>query len=555
MKYFLLVILLFQTSLFAQEEVKHSFSYIQLEPKNYTFDEIKEKSEKGLFVPLEKNHSKFGFTHKIFWIKVELKNNTEQTIQQILELNYPALDTIDIYSLEDEKFVLKKELGDHRPYDKKTFMPTHSYTFKLLPLEAKTFFIKVVSESSMNIGISVQSIQDYLTTSTTQIKWLSFYFGAILIMLMYNFIIYLITKNRSFLYYVLFHISYISFALAISGIAFELFWPDTPSLNQYILPIAMPLTGTFAVLFSIHFLNLKILTPKLAAFLYALALFTLCIALLPFIVDYSTSIKVGSLITFFGTIILFLIALYLALFKKNINALFYFIAWSFFLIGVAISHLSNIGIVPSTTLTGFASQIGSFFEVLLLSIGLAYYYNRLQKEHLVLSNDNHKLRTLSQTDTLTDCYNRRYFYNKIGEYFTETKRSKRKGALLMLDLDHFKKVNDKYGHGIGDEVLISFVNICKSLIRKDDILARFGGEEFVIFLPYADKLRAFTLAQNIKTKLSNTVIVVEDNLTITVSIGISINTFEVEALLKESDKALYKAKASGRNTIIFYEDI
>ena len=194
MRYLLLVILLFQSALFAQEEVSHTFSYIQLEPKNYTLNDIKEKSAQGLFKPLEKNHSKFGFTDKIFWIKVELKNHTEQTIDQILELNYPALDTIDIYSLEDQTFTLKKELGDHRPYDKSTFMPTHNYAFKLLPLEEKTLFIKVLSESSMNIGISVQSIQDYLSTSTTQIKWLSFYFGAILIMLMYNFIIYLITQ-------------------------------------------------------------------------------------------------------------------------------------------------------------------------------------------------------------------------------------------------------------------------------------------------------------------------------------------------------------------------
>ena len=317
----------------------------------------------------------------------------------------------------------------------------------------------------------------------------------------------------------------------------------------------MPFTGTFAILFSIHFLNLKVHTPKLTTFLYALALIIFFIAFLPFILSYSISIQVGSFVTLFETIILFIIALYLGLFKKNTNALFYFIAWSFFLVGVAVSHLSNIGIVPSTTLTSFASQIGSFFEVLLLSIGLAYYYNRLRKEHLELSNDNHKLRTLSQTDTLTNSYNRRYFYEKVGEYFTETKRSKRKAALLMLDLDHFKKVNDQYGHDIGDEVLISFVNICQSVIRKDDILARFGGEEFVIFLPNTDNLIAFKLAQRIKTKLSNYIIIAQDDLKITVSIGISTNCLEMETLLKESDKALYNAKSSGRNTIMVYDDM
>ena len=542
--------------LFAQEDVRSSFSYIQLEHKTYTFDEIKEKSEQGHFLPLDKDHSKFGFTDNIFWIKVHVENNTSTANQQILELNYPSLDSIDIYELENQKFILKKELGDLRPYDTSTFMPNPNYAFSLLSFEEKTFFIQIISTGSLNIGISIQDTNTYNISSSIQMKWLSFYFGAVLIMLMYNFLIYLMIKNKSFLYYVLFHLSYIIFALSLSGISFQLFWPETPYLNQYVIPMAMSLTGTFSLLFTIHFLDLKLINPRLYKFLYSLAIISFLISLVPLIFGYSLGSILGSLISFIIAIILFILSLYLAVFKKNINALFYFVAWSFFCVGVVISHLSNIGIIPSTMLTSFSSQIGSFFEVLLLSIGLAYYYSRLKHEHVQLTFTNDKLRLLSNTDMLTKSYNRRYFNEYVKQYLMAISEQKEENvALLMLDLDHFKKINDKYGHDVGDKVLISFVNICKSLIRENDIFARYGGEEFVLFLPHTDKNTAVKLAQEINTTLSNYVIISTPDLQVTVSIGISTDTFELETLLKEADTALYKAKSSGRNTLVSYDDL
>ena len=554
MRLLLLISLLFHTLLYAQEDVSSNFSYIQLDNKTYTLDKILQKSKQNLFSPLDKDHSKFGFTDNIFWIKINIKNNTATTQKQVLELNYPSLDAIDIYELKGQNLILKKELGDLRPYDKSTFMPNPNYTFSLLSFEEKTFFIQIVSTGSLNIGTSVQDTHTYNISSSTQIKWLSFYFGAVLIMLMYNFLIYLMIKNKSFLYYVLFHLSYIVFALGLSGISFQLFWPENPNLNQYVIPMAMSLTGAFSLLFSIHFLDIKLINRKLYQFLYTLAIISFLTSLVPFIYGYSLGSILGSLITFMIAIILFILSLYLAVFKKNINALFYFVAWSFFCVGVVISHLSNIGIMPSTMLTSFSSQIGSFFEVLLLSIGLAYYYSRLKDEHRELTYSNDQLRLLSHTDMLTKSYNRRYFNEKVKQYLMAiTGKKKENIALLMLDLDYFKNINDKYGHDTGDKVLISFVNICKSLIRKDDIFARYGGEEFVLFLPHTDKNTAFTLAKEINTKLSNYIIISAPRLQVTVSIGISTNTFELEALLKQADKALYQAKDAGRNTLIVYE--
>ena len=552
MKRLLFFILLFHTLLLAENTIEKSFSYIRLAKQDNNLTAIIHKSKAGLFAKLDEKHSKFGFTNDIFWIKAHIKNHTALLQEQILELNHPALDYIDIYLYKDKKLILKKELGDLRFYDKSGFMPNPTYTFSLLPFEEKEFYIQIKSTGSLNLGISIKNTKDYILFSITQIKWLSFYFGAVFIMLMYNFILYLIIKNRSFLYYVLFHLSYLIFAASLSGISFELFWPQTPELNKYILPISMPLAGTFALLFSIHFLNIKNFNSKLSNILYFFAILSFIVAFSIFFIGYSLAIQIGSFITFIGVLLLFIVSFYLVFIKKDRNSVFFIIAWSFFLSGVAISHLSNIGIIPSILLTNYSSQIGSFFEVLLLSIGLAYYYNYLRKKHIELTYNNTLLLKLSHTDMLTKSFNRRYFYEQAKLHLENSKRDNDKISLLMLDLDFFKRINDKFGHNIGDKALIDFANICKNSIRENDIFARFGGEEFVIFLPNTNQKQAYYVALKIQNNLKNYTFSYLPNLSLTVSIGISSNHFDLEMLLKYADLALYEAKNSGRDTIIIH---
>ena len=192
MRIILFITILFNIFLFAQSETDTSFSYIELPNQTYTLTEIVEKSNQDLFSTLQKHQSKFGFTDSIFWIKINTKNNASIEKARILELNHPSLDYIDIYELEEQQLVLKKELGDLRVYDNSSFMPNPNYEFFLAPNEEKVFFIKIVSSGTLNIGVSVQDTNEYILASIAQMKWLTFYFGAVSIMLMYNFLIYLI---------------------------------------------------------------------------------------------------------------------------------------------------------------------------------------------------------------------------------------------------------------------------------------------------------------------------------------------------------------------------
>ncbi|HQQ51421.1 MAG TPA: GGDEF domain-containing protein, partial [Spirochaetota bacterium] len=168
------------------------------------------------------------------------------------------------------------------------------------------------------------------------------------------------------------------------------------------------------------------------------------------------------------------------------------------------------------------------------------------------------LKWLSITDPLTGLYNRRYFIEQIELEFKRSKRYSRDLSLLMLDIDHFKLVNDNYGHQIGDIVLRKISSVIINLLRDSDLAFRYGGEEFMIILPETKSEDAINVAERMKQEIMNT----QHNyasiiFTVTASFGIvsikdMIDKFEtIDDIIKKVDDNLYKAKNSGRNTIIY----
>ena len=535
MKSLLFILIFFPLALFSKTGVSSEIKYIQVPNNTFSPTEILHKSEENKFQQLRENHSKFGFTQDTFWIEVKLHNNSTQKVQQVVEFLYPILDYIDIYELQNNQLILKKELGDLRVFVAHLQTPNPSYSLTLLPQESKRVFIKIRSQGSINIQLNVNNINEYYKSTILKNTILAFYFGAVFIMLIYNFIIFIMIRNISFLYYVLFHVSYTLFSLIITGVSFQLFWPLYPELNQYILPLSMTFTGVFGLLFVVHFLTIKEKLPKLYKFLQLLIVLFVLSFILIFVSDYNTTIKVDSLLSIFTSSFLLLVALYIYIKHKDKNALYYFISWSFLFGGIIVIHLSNIGIIPSTIFTNYSSHIGSFIELTLLSIALAHYYNQLKEKHLQLSINNKELEYISNTDKLTSAYNRRYFYNYCEKYFPQAKNNNNNFSLLMLDLDFFKKVNDIYGHSIGDEVLVNFSKTIRTIIREDDIFVRFGGEEFVLFLPNTDQSTSINIAQKINKTVSEIIFESNKELKVTVSIGISSNIYEIDRLLSNAD--------------------
>ena len=165
---------------------------------------------------------------------------------------------------------------------------------------------------------------------------------------------------------------------------------------------------------------------------------------------------------------------------------------------------------------------------------------------------------LSITDDLTGLYNRRYFNERIDREVQRSKRYKRPLTILMIDIDYFKNYNDINGHLMGDEILKRVGHTLEDNVRKADILARYGGEEFVVILPEIDKRHAFQVAEKLRYTIDVKKFPREENQPngkLTISLGIATlhdDSLDTRELVDFADRALYKAKADGRNRIVAY---
>jgi diguanylate cyclase (GGDEF)-like protein len=157
-------------------------------------------------------------------------------------------------------------------------------------------------------------------------------------------------------------------------------------------------------------------------------------------------------------------------------------------------------------------------------------------------------------DGLTKAFNRKYFLTRLDTELAYARRHASPLSLVMLDVDHFKKINDTYGHVAGDGVLVMLAQLVMKTIRSEDVFARYGGEEFAIILPEIDKHNALQFGEKIRRITEKAVFRFEDTeIPVTVSVGIATLTPEIQELtdfIKVADDQLYSAKAAGRNRVV-----
>ncbi len=167
------------------------------------------------------------------------------------------------------------------------------------------------------------------------------------------------------------------------------------------------------------------------------------------------------------------------------------------------------------------------------------------------------LSKLAMTDELTDLYNRRAFLSSLNKELTRAERNSQNLSILMVDIDFFKKINDQYGHLGGDMALQHFSKIVKDLMRNEDTVGRFGGEEFAVLLPNTAINEALNIAERLRKAIEDGFAISEEHrIHFTVSIGVAVldekKTVSAVTLLNNADKALYNAKESGRNCVMSY---
>jgi two-component system cell cycle response regulator len=177
----------------------------------------------------------------------------------------------------------------------------------------------------------------------------------------------------------------------------------------------------------------------------------------------------------------------------------------------------------------------------------------------MIEDEKTRLERLAITDYLTGLYNIRYFYHRLEEEFSRAKRYNFPLSCLMIDIDHFKEINDRYGHRAGDSVLKEVARLMKNHTRKSDVLARYGGEEFIMLLPETSEKGAIIKAESLRTSISKLRFnALKDKRTVTVSIGVAtypdVAVTETDDLISYADNALYEAKRSGRDMVKVFKE-
>ena len=197
---------------------------------------------------------------------------------------------------------------------------------------------------------------------------------------------------------------------------------------------------------------------------------------------------------------------------------------------------------------------GSEFDLLVTMVLLAMLgaFN-FSLATLVLGDLIERLRTLSQTDQLTGLANRRVMMHRLNEEHTRYKRSGHRYAVIMMDLDFFKRVNDTHGHGVGDQVLLGVADVLRGRLRRTDTLARMGGEEFMLLAPLTEEAGAMVQAQRLCEAVREVRLTTDaGDLSVTLSLGVasvSPTDASAEVAVSRADAALYQAKEAGRDQV------
>jgi diguanylate cyclase (GGDEF)-like protein/PAS domain S-box-containing protein len=187
--------------------------------------------------------------------------------------------------------------------------------------------------------------------------------------------------------------------------------------------------------------------------------------------------------------------------------------------------------------------------------------DKINLKNKEINQKNKELEILATQDSLSGCLNRRAFFIKSTQYLTVSMREDKSLACIMMDIDEFKSVNDTYGHIVGDQVIRYIAHILKGTVKGDDIVCRYGGEEFCILLPNCNIEDAAALAEKIRTKIAEESvqdIAQAPDLRVSASFGVSdaiLGASSIEELLAQADRALYKAKGDGRNRVVLWDSV
>lgn len=398
----------------------------------------------------------------------------------------------------------------------------------------------------------LQNLDDYLEVDANWLAFATACFAVMVAMALMALCFALMLRDMTFAWYTGYMLCYVVVQCVQTGFLFHPLGMSWLAGSELLVGAsAVALSVSFAALFISRFCDLARYAPALRVPIVALGF------AMPLIVILRCS-HVQSLVYMAQTLVnpvlilgaaLLLFTALLAGVRGSRQAWFFLIGWTPLLVLTALTSAQVTGALPNLDWLNDASIGMGAFEAIVLSLGLA-------DRALTIRRDRDTVRVLADRDALTNLLNRRAWSEAANRMLEETPHAEQPIALLFLDLDHFKVLNDRQGHAAGDRALVSVSEVLSSELRPSDLLGRYGGEEFVAMLRGVNQEQAVQVATRLCRRVHRLDIAVDKkDLLLSVSIGLAMRSLgdTLETLIERADQAMYYVKLNGRNHVHTFE--
>jgi two-component system, sensor histidine kinase LadS len=526
----------------------------------------------------------FSQTDSVYWVRVRVANLSDRRQLWYLKLNYPLLDQLRFWMVGDSLAQSPEnqhiETGDQHPFHSRAV----DYRYFLFPVtlgagDKATLTLRIQSDGALNVPLSLSTPDEIITRSNNLTLAHGLFYGALAILAIFNLLLYFSSGTVYYLHNAFYMASLAMFLFAMGGFANQYLWPDSTGFANTSIPLLIAICCLAITLFGRSFLDIaaNTLSDRL---LKAQAWISVAMAILAFVLPYSLSIMINAAVGLLIVASLFITGL-IRWHEGYSPAKWYVLAWSGMLAGTLIYALAAFGYIADFMAREIFMQVAVGTQVLLLNYAIVQRWRLLNQKLLdveqnarteleqkvhertaqlrstmrELEKANRKLATLSLNDSLTGLHNRRHMDNLLPELCAEARRTGQPLSLALLDADHFKSVNDRWGHDFGDECLKHIATVLgRHVKRPRDVAIRFGGEEFALLLPGTDAAGTLELCHRILADLEQRPMTGGngESTRITMSAGTAtLHPGEGEKeLFRRADQALYTAKTCGRNRTV-----
>lgn len=581
-------------------------------------DDLRKPQHAGRFVAAASDPLNFGYTGSAWWLRFSLPGGAPAGEDLLLEIAFPSIDRVEFHLPEPQPGEAPRYwtrvAGDDYPWAAREVKHrNHVFRFSVPPQPGPhVHYLRLASHSVLTAPVTLWRQEAFAERDRDAQLVLGLFYGLALALVAYNLMLFSTVRDSTYLIYVLYATAFGLFLFGYDGFAYQYLWPGSPWWANHAPATTLSLALALGALFARTFLDMRRIAPRADRVVLAIVAAGFGLAACSatgWLLSYGTVLRTVSVLGF-GIAALSTFIAVRALIDGYRPARFFLLAWAALLVFILLGALRNFALVPTNFVTIYGLHVGFALDVLLLSFALGDRIFILRRERaqahadaleaqqrlleatrekerelathvaartVELNEANERLRAeagerellmqqlrqqeehlrfMAQHDPLTGLPNRTSMQQRLALAMELAKRNRKKVAVMMVDLDEFKRINDTRGHPAGDQALVQLAARLRTSVRGSDTVARYGGDEFVILAGELDRAEdASMVAEKVADMISVPLSMEGGVEKVSCSIGISVYPDDAEGgeeLIAHADKAMYASKAVKGKRYAFY---